>query len=82
MIKEDKDKEQADSIKINQGRRDMIKKYGAYTAPVVVSLLAPQHAYGANGGVVYSSASNCINAHTMTPNAAAHCVSAMAMHLG
>lgn len=42
-------------------RRELITKYGAYTAPVVVSLLCPAKAYSdfGPGGTVYSTASTC-----------------------
>ena len=35
-------------------RRDMLKKYGAYTAPLVVSMLVPDQAYAMNNGVALS----------------------------
>ena len=42
------------------GRRELFKKYGPYTAPVVVSLLSPNSGYAMNSGAVYSTSAACV----------------------
>lgn len=44
----------------NPSRRDLFKKYGPYTAPVVVALLSPQLGYAMNQGAVYSTSAACV----------------------
>lgn len=60
-VKKTKVEKTTNSAKI--ARRELISKYGAYTAPVVVSLLCPATAYAdpgmASGATVYSKASTC-----------------------
>jgi len=51
-------KEQKES-KDSLDRRELITKYGAYTAPLVVSMLVPSDAYGHTGGLVYSTVAAC-----------------------
>lgn len=49
-------------------RRELIQKYAAYTAPLVVAMLMPDKAYAHNSMVTYSSTTTCIadtNAHKM-----------------
>ncbi|HAY45446.1 MAG TPA: hypothetical protein DCY55_04090 [Gammaproteobacteria bacterium] len=60
-------------------RRELLKKYGAYTAPTLVSLVLSSEAQAANGGVVYSSLQLCLDAHSM--QGIDHCEDIMAMHL-
>jgi len=62
-------------------RRELLKKYGAYTAPTVVSLVLSSEAQAANGGVVYSSLQLCLDAHSHSMQGIDHCEDIMAMHL-
>ena len=41
-------------------RRELLTKYGAYTAPLVVSMLVPSEAYGHNTGQTYSTSASCV----------------------
>lgn len=41
-------------------RRELLAKYGPYTAPLVVSMLVPEQAYGHNTGQVYSTSASCV----------------------
>lgn len=54
-------------------RRDAIKKYGAYTAPLVVSMLLPEQAYAMNNGVVYSTTTRCQANHSGMQATNMHC---------
>jgi hypothetical protein len=40
-------------------RRELIEKYGAYTAPVVVAMLTPSEVYAHKNGEVYSTVAAC-----------------------
>ena len=40
-------------------RRDLLKEYGPYTAPLVVSMLVPKEAYGHNNMIPYSTSAAC-----------------------
>ena len=44
--------------KIN--RRELLAKYGPYTAPLVVSMLVPNEVYGHNTGQPYSTSATCV----------------------
>lgn len=60
-------------------RRELIRKYGAYTAPVVISLLVPQDAFGHNNAIVYSTSQACVDGsggpnHQATGGGLAHCM--------
>ena len=65
--------EQAIKGKPELNRRDMLKKYGAYTAPLVVSMLVPEQAYAMNNGVAYSTVTTCQANHTMNQATNMHC---------
>lgn len=56
------------------GRRELLQKYGPYTAPVVVSMLVPEVAYGANAGTVYSTSQACVDASMHSVGMANHCM--------
>jgi len=56
------------------GRRELFKKYGPYTAPVVVSMLVPETAYGANAGTVYSTSQACVDAGGHNSGMRQHCM--------
>jgi len=57
-------------------RRKLIGKYGAYTSPVVVSLLMPSKAYSDVDFQVYSTSAACISDSTAghTANMLSHCM--------
>lgn len=40
-------------------RRELLSKYGPYTAPVVISLLLPSQAYGHTADIAYSTVAAC-----------------------
>ena len=44
-------------------RRDVLKKYGAYSAPAVIALLVPQQTVAMFSGTAYSSLAACQTAH-------------------
>jgi len=44
-------------------RRDVLKKYGAYSAPAVIALLVPQQTVAMFRGTAYSSLAACETAH-------------------
>jgi len=44
-------------------RREVLKKYGPYTAPVVVSMLMTSHAYAMFMMTTYATLSACVQAH-------------------
>lgn len=44
-------------------RRDVLKKYGAYSAPAVVALLLPQNTMAGFGMTTFSSVMACNMAH-------------------
>ena len=44
-------------------RRDVLKKYGAYSAPAVIALLVPQQTVAMFSGTAYSSLAACETAH-------------------
>lgn len=67
--------EHESQTKLALSRREVLKKYGAYTAPVVVSMLLPEQAYGMNGGTAYSSVLTCQANHTMRQAMNGHCAS-------
>ncbi len=67
--------------KNNVSRRELLKKYGVYTAPTLVSLVLSSDAYAMNGGVVYSTLAECQAAHSGMQMTNGHCTSVMAMHL-
>ena len=56
------------------GRRELLKKYGPYTAPLVVSMLTPEIAYSANAGTVYSTSQACVDASGHTSGMRQHCM--------
>lgn len=67
MKKQNNKAKQANSTKI-QTRREILSKYGAYTAPVVVSLLIPSKTYADGSNMaIYSNATTCAESHSMTP---------------
>jgi len=41
-------------------RRELLTKYGPYTAPLVISMLIPSEAYGHNTGQPYSTSATCV----------------------
>jgi len=41
-------------------RRELLTKYGPYTAPIVVSMLVPQEAFGHNTMQPYSTSATCV----------------------
>lgn len=49
------EKKPADTL----NRRKLLTKYGAYTAPLVVSMLVPSEAYGHNTMQPYSTSQTC-----------------------
>lgn len=55
-------------------RREILTKYGPYTAPVVISMLSPEAAYGANTGTVYSTSAACVAAPGHNSNMRSHCM--------
>lgn len=67
-------KPESDERELVISRRRLFEKYGAYTAPVVVSLLLPEQAYAMNGGTAYSSESTCQDAHTRRQAFNNHCM--------
>jgi len=54
-------------------RRDMLRKYGAYTAPLVVSMLVPEQAYAMNGMTPYSTIGTCQANHMGRQAMNTHC---------
>ena len=44
-------------------RRDVLKKYGAYSAPAVIALFLPQRTVAMFQGTTYSSIAECDAAH-------------------
>lgn len=41
-------------------RRELFKKYGPYTAPLVIAMLSPETAYSHNSSDVYSTSAKCV----------------------
>ena len=57
MIEEEIDIERKPDLALD--RRELLAKYGQYTAPMVVAILTPSNAYGHKTGAVYSKVSDC-----------------------
>lgn len=61
-------------IKDTLGRRELISKYGPYTAPVVMCMLLPAEAYATNAGAIYSTSQACVDASGHTVTMSSHCM--------
>lgn len=58
------DNSEIKSKDVSLSRRELFGKYGAYTAPVVISMLVPQRAYANNTANIYSNVDDCLADHT------------------
>jgi hypothetical protein len=70
------DSKQSDETPVKSiSRRELLNKYGAYTAPVVVAMLTPELAYAHMVTAVYSSTAECVgdSANMHRPNMVNHC---------
>ena len=54
-------------------RRELLKKYGAYTAPTVIALALPGGAYGHGTTEAYSSLDACLNDPGSNHMSSGHC---------
>lgn len=58
-MQEDKRASDNPDSKDRLNRRELLAKYGPYTAPIVVSMLVPSEAYSHANGQVYSTVAAC-----------------------
>lgn len=65
--------EESKSKAVALSRRGLLKKYGPYTAPIVVSMLTPEIAYGHNTMSPFSSTATCLADSNHTPTMNRHC---------
>lgn len=63
------------------GRRELLAKYGPYTAPLVISMLNPNNTYAHTNMIPYSSVNSCLSdssasgmSHQPNPQFPGHCM--------